>query len=219
MKIKIENVKCINCGKESEQQVIYSNHTFGEKQHLDCRLDNGQVVAPIQECPHCHYANIDISYPSENAQKVYASAEYQEILNSNINSNIKNYIKTAFVNEKDKNDNTAQFYLFATWCFEDQKDYKNATKYRELAYKNLIKIAEKESNGDIYLQCVDLLRKNKEFDKAYELLQKVQQELLSAEPEFKATDEYTVILSIVKFEEKLIKANDYSDHLVEESKN
>lgn len=217
MKIEKTKLKCAVCGKQSNQEVVYSSHSFGAKQHLDCRYDNGQVVAPIQECPYCHYANIDISRESKNAKQIYSCAKYQEILNSNFDNKIKNYLKAALVNEKDKEALAAQLYLNATWCFEDENDKKNATKYRKLACKNLIEIAEKEDNGDIYIQCIDLLRKNKEFDKAYELLHKVRLDLTGVDVEYKLTDEYTDLLNIIKFEEKLIKNKDFADHLVEES--
>ena len=217
MKIIKAKTKCAVCGKESEQEVACSSHTIGAKKHLDCRHDNGQFNAPIQECPHCHYANIDISRLSENAKQVYASVKYQEILNSKFDDKIKNYLKAALVNEKDKEDCTAQLYLYATWCFEDEKDYKNATKYRKMAYKNLIKIAEKEDNRGIYIQCIDLLRKSKEFDKAKELLVKVRLDLFNTDLRTKLTDEYIAIINIVKLEEKLIANKDSADHLLEES--
>lgn len=217
MKIEKVNLKCVNCGKESKQEVVYSSHIFGGKRHLDCRFDNGQVVAPIQECPHCHYANIDIARESKNAKQVYASAKFQEVLNSKFDYKIKNYLKAALVNEKDKEDCTAQLYLYATWCFEDNGDKRNATKYRKLACKNLLEIAEKEDNGDIYIQCIDLLRKNKEFDKAQEILKKVRIDLFNVDANYKLTDEYIALKNIVKFEEKLIKSKDSADHLLEES--
>lgn len=93
----------------------------------------------------------------------------------------------------------------------------NATKYRKLACKNLMQIAEKEDNGDIYIQCVDLLRKNREFEKAHNLLHKVRLDLHSVDVQYKDTDEYIDLSNIIKFEEQLIKNKDCSDHLVEES--
>ena len=216
MKKEKVNLKCVNCEKESEQDIILSNHTFDAKLHLDTRFDNGKVNFPIQECPHCHYANIDISKPSENAKAVYESAEYQEILNSNFDDKIKNYLKAALVNEKDKERCTAQLYLNATWCLEDNGDYENATKYRKLVCDNLIEIANKEENGNIYIQCVDLLRKNKEFNRAQEILNLVQNELVKVEDEYKSTDEYILLKNIVDFEQQLINSNDSADHLVEE---
>ncbi len=217
MKTKTLSLKCVNCGKESEQEVVVSSSTFGAKQHLDTRCDNGQVDAPIQECPHCHYANIDISRPSESAKTVYQSAKYQEILNSNFDEKIKNYLKAALVNEKDEEACAAQLYLNATWCFEDNKDSKNATKYRKLACKNLMQIAEAEDNGDIYIQCIDLFRKNKEFDKAEEVLNKIRYEMFKLDYEYKMTEDYIALKNIVDFEKKLIDSKDPADHLVEES--
>lgn len=218
VKIKKVDFKCVNCGKESKQDVVYSRHTFGGEQHLDGRCDNGQVEASIQECPHCNYANIDISRSSKNAKKVYVSAKYQKILNSNFDDKIKNFLKAAFVNEADKEECAAQLYLYATWCFEDQKDYKNATKYRKLAYKNLIKVAEKENNVNIYIQCIDLLRKNKEFDNAKNLLIKVNFDLLNSDSNFKLKDEFIVMKNTIRFEDELIANKDSADHLLKEIK-
>lgn len=218
MKFEDVKMKCIVCGKQSTQRIVYSRHAFGVKQHLDARSDNGVVDEPIQECPHCHYTNLNIAEENNVVKKVVESAAYQNVVNSSFDKSAKKYIQGAIINEKAKNFIVAgNLYLFATWIFEDNKDNKNATKYRKLAYKNLIQVAEKEDNGDIYIQCTDLLRKNKEFDKAYNLLHKVRLDLHSVDVQYKETDEYMYLSNIIKFEEKLIKNKDCSDHLVEES--
>ena len=81
----------------------------------------------------------------------------------------------------------------------------------------MLEIAEKEDKGDIDIQCIDLLRKNKEFDKAQEILKKVRIDLFNVDANYKLTDEYIALKNIVKFEEKLIKSKDSADHLLEES--
>jgi hypothetical protein len=211
-------LKCAVCGKQSTQKIVYSSHAFGVKQHLDARADNGSVDVPIQECPHCHYSNANISKENKGAKKIVESATYQNIINSNLDKSAKQYIQAAIINEKERNFASAgNLYLFATWIFEDNKDRKNATKYRKLAYKNLIKFAEEKDEGDTFIQCADLLRKNKEFEKAKELVDKIHYELFQVDADYKNTDEYIVLKNIVDFEDKLIKNKDFADHLVEES--
>ena len=55
-KVKSIKVKCIKCGKESDQLAIYSvNFLLGEKE------DNIKLMKHKQKCPHCGYEAIDIS--------------------------------------------------------------------------------------------------------------------------------------------------------------
>ncbi len=218
MKIEKTKLKCAVCGKQSNQEIVLSQHHFGVKQHLDTRCDNGMVDVPIQECPHCHYSNSSIDTCEEVTKKIVESPAYQAIVSSDLNKKAKSYIQAAIINEKMKNfENAGNLYLFATWVFEDENDNKNATKYRKLAYKNLIKVAEEKDDGDTYLQCTDLLRKNKEFDKANELAHKVFLDATNVDPEYRVTNEYVDLLNIIHFERKLIQNKDSADHLVEES--
>ena len=49
-------VKCIKCGTESEQLVIYSvNFNLGSKE------SNEKLMNHLQECPKCGYKAVDIS--------------------------------------------------------------------------------------------------------------------------------------------------------------
>ena len=163
--------KCVNCGAESEQEVIYSSHVFGGTRHLDTRFDNGEVNLNVQVCPNCYYCNFDISAKSKSAKTIMESAEYKTLSKSKLDAQAKQYITAAMVNEQDKKSIEAgRLYLAASWIFEDKKDNKNADKYRQLAVKNLIKNVKKDEEGHLTLQCIDLLRKNKEFDEAQKLL-------------------------------------------------
>lgn len=52
-------VKCIKCGTESEQLVIYSvNFNLGSKE------SNEKLMNHLQECPNCRYKAVDISRKS-----------------------------------------------------------------------------------------------------------------------------------------------------------
>jgi len=49
-------IKCVKCGFESEQMIIYSvNFNLGNKG------DNQKLIAHKQKCPKCNYTAIDIS--------------------------------------------------------------------------------------------------------------------------------------------------------------
>ncbi len=55
-KIRKESVKCANCGKESEQLLVFSvNFLLGSKE------DNEKLMNHMQKCPECGYEAVDIS--------------------------------------------------------------------------------------------------------------------------------------------------------------
>lgn len=59
-KVVRKMVKCIKCGKESEQMIVYSvNFNLGSKE------SNENLMRHQQECPYCHYKAADISRPVE----------------------------------------------------------------------------------------------------------------------------------------------------------
>ena len=60
-KVVSQPVKCIRCGKESEQLIVYSVNF-----NLGSRADNEKLIQHLQECPHCGYKSIDISKENTN---------------------------------------------------------------------------------------------------------------------------------------------------------
>ena len=58
MKVIQEMNKCIVCGKESEQLVVLSSHSFGPK-GLDGKMVIMYSGTGIQQCPYCNYCNYD----------------------------------------------------------------------------------------------------------------------------------------------------------------
>ena len=51
-----EMKKCIKCGKESQQMVVYSvNFLVGTEE------ENRNLLSRKQVCPHCNYTAFDIS--------------------------------------------------------------------------------------------------------------------------------------------------------------
>lgn len=60
-KILKKQVKCANCGVESEQIVVYSvNFSLGTVE------DNEKLMQHKQVCPNCNYTAPNISIKSEN---------------------------------------------------------------------------------------------------------------------------------------------------------
>ena len=224
------NLKCAFCGAESEQEIILSSHVFGGIRHMDARFDNGEVNVKVQTCPNCHYSNFDITAKSKSVQDVMNSSELQTILKSRMDSKAKEYIIAAMVNEKDKKYiNAGNLYLAASWVFEDEKNAKKADIYRKLAVSNLIKKVKKDEEGQLVLQCIDLLRKNKDFEQAQKLLdyfkKSTGETLMQAYFEFEMSlteivedENISLLLKIAKFEQKLIKNKDSADHLLNEIK-
>ena len=54
-------VKCIKCGTESEQLIVYSiNFNLGSKE------DNERLMRHTQKCPKCGYEAVDISQENKN---------------------------------------------------------------------------------------------------------------------------------------------------------
>ena len=52
-KVTKQNIKCANCGTESEQMIVYSiNHALG---------NNEELANHQQICPNCNYTAPDIS--------------------------------------------------------------------------------------------------------------------------------------------------------------
>lgn len=60
-KVAEKTVKCIKCGAESEQLVVYSvNFNLGSKE------ENEKLMKHTQKCPKCGYEAVDISKENDN---------------------------------------------------------------------------------------------------------------------------------------------------------
>ncbi len=63
-KVGKEKVKCIKCGAESEQLIVYSvNFSLGTKEHNEALMKNQQ------KCPNCGYEAMDISKDLSKEEK------------------------------------------------------------------------------------------------------------------------------------------------------
>ena len=55
-KVSKRIIKCIKCGKESEQLLVFSvNYSLGNKE------SNDRLIKHQQKCPYCGYEYMDIS--------------------------------------------------------------------------------------------------------------------------------------------------------------
>jgi predicted nucleic-acid-binding Zn-ribbon protein len=55
-KVARQKVKCIKCGKESEQMIVFSVNF-----NLGSRESNEKLMKHMQKCPHCGYESQNIS--------------------------------------------------------------------------------------------------------------------------------------------------------------
>lgn len=55
-KVSKKVIRCVKCGNESEQLVIYSVNSL-----LGPKSDDGKLVSHQQVCPKCNYSNFDVS--------------------------------------------------------------------------------------------------------------------------------------------------------------
>lgn len=64
-KVGMKIVKCVKCGKESRQKIVYSiNFMLGTKEHNEKLLKHKQI------CPNCNYIAYDISHLSKNNKSI-----------------------------------------------------------------------------------------------------------------------------------------------------
>ncbi len=63
-KVSKKKVKCVKCGTESEQLIVYSiNASLGVKE------ENDKLMKHQQKCPNCGYEAADISVDSSEESK------------------------------------------------------------------------------------------------------------------------------------------------------
>ena len=74
-KVGRKNVKCIKCGEESEQKIVYSvNFSLGTKEQ------NEQLMNHLQKCEHCGYEARDISAELEEYKSESKEQEIDELI-------------------------------------------------------------------------------------------------------------------------------------------
>lgn len=205
--------KCALCGEESEQYLVASTSCFDIRMRLDNR-PVGTIYAPfidLYECPHCHYVNNSIEVNLGVTKKDIEAPEYTKIVNSHNDNNeyrygeIKKYILYAMLCEKIKNFKEAgKAYQCVSWLFENIFDIPNERYYALLACEKFLTDPETCKNKDYLLYCVDIYRRQLEHEKAQDILNKIG---ITGDIYYD---------SIVKFQKKLLKKRDSTNHYFDE---
>lgn len=204
--------KCILCGFESEFTVVNSTNAFGTMD-LDTRppeMKRSLLKYEIQECPHCHYANIDISLNDIGVRSNDLSAvAYLQMANDKkIDAAAKSFLLAGYLHAKFQHYREAGIlYLKAAWIFDDRGDEAYAIRARKKSVENIVKSVNESEDLHLAVLSVDLFRRIGEFDQALEAIDDV----LQISP-----DEFLV--KILNFERTLIDNKDTRCHNVREVK-
>ena len=221
MKIKLATVKCIMCKEESEQQILYSNSIFG-KPDLDMRPSGSKAspAAGIQECPHCHYCNYDLTQYLEETYKTAKAPLTLWVSDENIRNIIENepdddarkcmIMAQQSMNNEDF-DATRNMLIRAYWCtsFEDQKiQYRND-------FIEVFEYYSIENEIKKYIQLSDVLRQAGEFEKAQNYLNTAKS-IFKNLPIENSVESTTFFEECFDFEEELINDKDVKSHNLSE---
>lgn len=204
--------KCILCGYESDFTAVNSTNAFGTMD-LDTRpaeMKRSLLKYEIQECPHCHYANIDITINDTGVcQSDLSSASYLQMVNDkNIDAVAKSFLLAGYLHAKFQQYKEAGLlYLKAAWIFDDRGDVAYAVRARKKSVENIVRCVNETEDLHLAVLSVDLFRRIGEFEQALEAIDDV----LQIQP-----DEFLV--QILNFERKLIASKDTRCHNVKEVK-
>ena len=163
-----ETFKCSICGKKSEFFVMMSTSSFGSPD-LDLRppeLQRSTMCYWIQECPECGYVAADISEKAkpEITREWLESDEYTSCYGIKFESDLATRFFKHCINSLRVEDFEEAFYavLHAAWACDDEFDFDNAKKCREIAIRLTSKI---ELDENLSVMKADLLRRSGNFDR------------------------------------------------------
>lgn len=165
MRIINEKIKCACCGKISDQEIMLSYSSFGapDLDYKKSGMASRAFIYGLQICPECNYIANDISDKVAENLVAHEKDYYKEAIKNEIDLNVKKFFLMALINEDNEEFNkAADNYIFAFWLTENY-DEKLANKFLLRAINVRKKIFDK-LNAFEFVQTIDLLRRNKEFD-------------------------------------------------------
>lgn len=159
--------RCSVCGKMSIQRLPDVNYHVAPD--LDWRSGSprcGYAEIHLEECPHCGYVGLDISYAPTVTSDWLKSNRYVFCDNRNFEYNLSKrfyrYYLICTINDWHRE----AFYaaLHAAWACDDAQDVDNAVYCRLKALEELDKfVANEEENETFLLMRADLLRRTGQF--------------------------------------------------------
>lgn len=202
--------KCAICGSEVEVTVVTSTNSMGFMD-LDTRppqMRRGTLQYDVQRCPHCHYANVDLSVNNlrVTTADLTTSAYMQVVNDKNIYPVAKSFLLAASLYaKKGKHKMAGLLYLSAAWIFDDHRNSEYAVRARKKAVENIVKAVNETEDIHLAILSVDLFRRIGDFNSATEAINDILQLQL---------DEFLV--KILRYQEKLIANQDMQCHNIGE---
>lgn len=202
-----KKIICKCCGFEYNAKLL-CGYYCDEKTSLDGNPHNPIVYDSIIQCPKCKYSTskpFEQNNVKEKINELIEECNEQE----NIDETFGKLFLAAKIEEYNENYKEAGYkYLLAYWYLIEKKlDKENALTELMMtnALNNLEKYISNESSLDfeIAIIIIDLYRKNRKINKAYEVLKKVQENIIDDKLAF-----------LAKIENDLIKSNNCSDYQI-----
>lgn len=197
------------CKKSYETKLLKGYLTNrSESIDLDTNPHNPALYDRVLICPYCGYATSEpYSYVNDKIKNLTKEPNYQEVLHDKQYDIIcKKLLLAAYLAVKKGDSKEAGYdYLLAYWYMNDNHICK-VEKAREKAIKNFERYLGKNSDIEVAMILVDLLRQSRKFDESRETL-------ISLEKYIQGKAIYE---KIAVCEKKLIEKNDSSIHSLAE---
>lgn len=213
--INPEEIKCANCGNESEHLTLTSTNQFGSPD-LDLRpapMARDTMYQWVLICPECGYASSDISEIDNEAMEIIRSDAYQQLRNKeDVQELSLRFELCAYLNDEMGNaDLAAEDYLRAAWDADDNENNVRAKEMRQKAASCFTETINEMNPDDPDIvptktRLSDVFRRSEQWDKAIALADDV----LSI-----ASDE--TIVAVAKFERTLASNKDGRCYKIEDA--
>ena len=157
--------KCSVCGTTNAFNVIMSTNSFGSPD-LDLRppeMQRSTMPYWLQECHKCRYVAEDISERANIKAEFLQSEEYLSCNGIKFKSELaKRFYRYYLINLENKEFQDAFFaILHAAWACDDEEDFDNAVKCRDVAVSLHSKLKPDEN---LSVMKMDILRRSRQFE-------------------------------------------------------
>ncbi len=204
--------KCAHCGAKVKCDVLNSTNQFGSAD-LDLRppeMARSTMETWLQQCPHCHFVNTDLSEPIPDVGHLLESVAIQRIMNdAAIPSLAKRFACFAELQRGRGAYESGEAALRAAWVCDDAELPELARAFRDQTIEALLPLPPSlGGEGQIVLRVrlVDILRRANRFVEAAELTTE-----LSAEPGVRSNE---TLAAVIDFQNRLCSRRDDTGYTI-----
>jgi hypothetical protein len=204
--------KCAHCGAETACDVLNSTNQFGSAD-LDLRppeMARSTMGTWLQQCPHCHFVNTDLSEPIPDIGHLLQSAAIQRIMTDAATPPLaKKFACFAELQRGRDAYESGEAALRAAWVCDDAELTELAREFRNQAIEALLPLPPSlGGEGQIVLRVrlVDILRRANRFVEAAQLATE-----LSAEPGVRSNE---ILAAVIAFQNRLCSARDDTGYTI-----